>query len=321
MVTYREAGVDIEAGGTLVDKIKKICPHIGGFGGLFPLGNQYLVAGADGVGTKLRLALTLNKHHTVGIDLVAMNVNDILVSGARPLFFLDYFATSRLDVQQAEAVIQGIVRGCEEAGCILLGGETAEMPGFYHGKDYDLAGFAVGIVDKSDLIDGRDIAAGDALIGICSSGLHSNGFSLARKILEMTKTALGQTFQETGRTLGDLLLTPTTIYVDTIFTIKTRYRIKGLAHITGGGLIENTPRMLPEGLGVCFHRGSWPIPAIFSWLQKAGQVSEEEMFRTFNMGIGMVMAMDSAEAKQLSAEREDCHLIGEVVSGEGVLWR
>lgn len=309
MLTYKQAGVDIEVGNAFVQRLKRLCPEIGGFSGLYPLGDQLLVASADGVGTKLRLACSQDQHDTVGIDLVAMGVNDILTTGARPLFFLDYFATSHLDVDQAERVVRGIVHGCKQAGCLLLGGETAEMPGFYAHGEYDLAGFAVGIVAKKELIDGRSIQPGDLLVGIASNGLHSNGFSLVRKILER--------IQPSAQQWRDLLQ-PTCIYVSKVFSILERFVIKGMAHITGGGFIDNIPRMLPRGLAARIDRSSWQVPPLFRWLQNAGGVDEEEMFRTWNMGIGMVLAMQREHAQGLCREDAECCVIGEVILAQGV---
>jgi len=302
MVTYKEAGVDIDAGAELVKRLQKMCPEIGGFGGLFPIGDNYLVASTDGVGTKLKLAFECDQHDTIGIDLVAMCVNDILTSGARPLFFLDYFATSDLDVDQAEQVLKGILAGCQEAGCVLLGGETAEMPGFYRSGEYDVSGFAVGIVSKDKLIDGSQIVSGDCLVGIPSSGFHSNGFSLVRKFVLHER---------------EKLLTPTRIYVQLIQQIQEKFTIKGMAHITGGGLTENVPRMFPKGFGAKIDKNSWTIPEVFHLLEN---IPEEEMFRTFNMGIGMVLAVPPEQVDAVCREFPECIPIGEVIEGEGVIW-
>ncbi|MBB64710.1 MAG: phosphoribosylformylglycinamidine cyclo-ligase [Waddliaceae bacterium] len=318
-MTYEDAGVNISSGNELVERIKKRCPSIGGFSGLFPFGDQFLVGSTDGVGTKLKIAFALNKHDTVGIDLVAMCVNDLLTVGARPLFFLDYFASSKLNVDQAEEVISGIIEGCRQASCQLLGGETAELPGFYHDEEYDLCGFVTGVVSKEERIDGSSIVAGDLLLGLPSSGLHSNGYSLARKVVEFSGTNLHSTPDLLSRSLGEELLEPTKIYVDEIARIRSLVPVKGIAHITGGGLIENTPRMLPKGLGIKFHRGSWSIPPIFRWLQCKGDIVEEEMFRTFNMGIGMVLALDADSAKKLARE-EGLKILGEVTKEAGVTW-
>lgn len=310
MTTYRESGVDIDAGHDFVSRLKNLCPSIGGFGGFYPLGNQYLVSGADGVGTKLKLAFETGVHNTVGIDLVAMCVNDIATSGAKPLFFLDYFATSKLDVDQAEKVISGILEGCKEAGCALLGGETAEMPGFYKPGEYDLSGFAVGIVDRDKVVDGSKITPGCAVIGLPSSGVHSNGFSLIRSLLDKT---------EADPTLLQQLMTPTRLYPKIIALLSEHYHLLGLAHITGGGIVENVPRMLPEGCGVTLDGGSWDIPPIFDWIQKTGGVDVDEMRRTFNMGIGMAVVVAEHEADSLCREF-NLPKIGFVTSGEGVVW-
>lgn len=321
MSSYTKAGVDIDSGNEFVRRLKKLCPEIGGFSGLYPLGDQYLVASCDGVGTKLKLAFEMNQHSTVGIDLVAMCVNDVITTGAKPLFLLDYLASSKLDVEQSEELIQGVIKGCEEARCLLLGGETAEMPGFFEGKEYDIAGFTVGIVAKEDLIDGRDIVEGDLLVGFVSTGIHSNGFSLVRKILKDTGTSLRQKAPEAEMTLGEMLLTPTRIYVRTVFEVLEKFNIKGLAHITGGGLLENVPRFLPDGKVACINKSSWAVPSIFQWLQSAGNIDEDEMYRVFNMGIGLVAALEPEEACRLVASRQDCVLIGEVKNGEkGVQW-
>lgn len=320
MTTYKNAGVDIDAGNELVNRLKKLCPHIGGFNGLYPLGDNYLAASTDGVGTKLKLAFTLEIHNTIGIDLVAMNVNDVLTAGAKPLFFLDYFATSKLSVDQGEEILKGILQGCQEAECLLLGGETAEMPGFYKDKEYDLAGFVVGLVAKKDLIDGATIKSGDALVGISSSGFHSNGYSLVRKVIEDSHSDLHQSFENTGKTLGQALLTPTRIYVRKIFDILKHHKIKGMAHITGGGLQENVPRMFPQGLCPCFYRKSWTVPSLFRWVQKKGNIDEQEMFRTFNMGVGMVLAMEREAAEALCRKEKDCWILGEARPGDEVIW-
>ncbi|HSF48242.1 MAG TPA: phosphoribosylformylglycinamidine cyclo-ligase [Burkholderiales bacterium] len=297
-LTYAQAGVDIAAGDRLVERIKPLAARtrragviagIGGFGALFEIPKNYrdpvLVAGTDGVGTKLKLAFQLNKHDTVGIDLVAMNANDILTQGAEPLFFLDYFACSRLKVEVAEQVIAGIAAGCEQAGCALIGGETAEMPGMYAEGEYDLAGFAVGAVERSRIIDGRRIEPGDILLGLASSGAHSNGYSLIRKIIEAAD--LSSDFG--GCSLGEVLLAPTRIYVKPVLDLIANVDVKGLAHITGGGLIENIPRILPENVAAVLDPESWPRPAVFDWLQREGNLANAEMRRVFNCGIGMVL--------------------------------
>ncbi len=320
-LTYRDAGVDIDAGDRLVENIKpyakktlrpEVLAGIGGFGALCRIPAKYrepvLVSGTDGVGTKLKLAFELDRHDTIGIDLVAMSVNDILVQGAEPLFFLDYFACGKLDVATATRVVTGIAAGCEQAGCALIGGETAEMPGMYPAGEYDLAGFAVGVVEKSKIIDGSTIAAGDAVFGLASSGAHSNGFSLIRRIITQNKLDLSA--QLDGKTLSDLILAPTRIYVKSVLPLIENLPVKGLAHITGGGLIDNVPRILPEQLCVRLERGSWPQPALFTWLQQQGNVAETEMLRVFNCGIGMVAIV---AAKHAHAASELLRAAGETV--------
>ncbi|GAB4290086.1 MAG: phosphoribosylformylglycinamidine cyclo-ligase [Thiohalomonadaceae bacterium] len=302
-LSYRDAGVDIDAGDALVERIKpyarrtrrpEVMGGLGGFGALFqvPL-DRYkepvLVSGTDGVGTKLKLAMQLHKHDTIGIDLVAMCVNDLVVQGAEPLFFLDYFATGHLDVDTAADVIKGIAEGCEQAGCALIGGETAEMPGMYHGGDYDLAGFAVGVVEKSRIIDGSRVKAGDALIGLASSGPHSNGYSLVRKVIEVSNAYLGEEFH--GKTLGETLLAPTRIYIKPLLQLFAAVDVHALAHITGGGLLENIPRVLPENCRAVIDGNSWQRPPVFDWLQQKGNIAEREMHRVFNCGVGMVIAV------------------------------
>jgi len=329
-MTYRDAGVDIDAGDELVERIKplvrrtqrrEVLAGIGGFGALVELPAGYrhpvLVSGTDGVGTKLRLAIETGRHDTIGIDLVAMCANDVLVQGAEPLFFLDYYATGKLRVAVAEAVVRGIVEGCVQAGAALVGGETAEMPGMYHGEDYDLAGFCVGVVEKEAIIDGTRVAAGDAIIGLASSGAHSNGYSLIRRLLS-SAGATPETLLE-GRTLHDRLLTPTRIYVKALLALMRALPVHGLAHITGGGLTDNIPRTLPEGLEAVLERGRWHRDPVFDWLQRAGAIAPEEMYRTFNCGIGMVIivAAECASAAQelLAAHGETARVIGEVRRG------
>ena len=310
-LTYRDAGVDIDAGDRLVENIKpyakktlrpEVLAGIGGFGALCRIPAKYrepvLVSGTDGVGTKLKLAFELDRHDTIGIDLVAMSVNDILVQGAEPLFFLDYFACGKLDVATATRVVKGIAAGCEQAGCALLGGETAEMPGMYPAGEYDLAGFAVGVVEKTKIIDGSAIAAGDAVLGLASSGAHSNGYSLIRRII--TQNRLDLSAQLDGKTLSDLILAPTRIYVKSVLQLMEKIPVKGLAHITGGGLIDNVPRILPEQLCARLERGSWPQPPLFTWLQQQGNVAEAEMLRVFNCGIGMVAIVAAEHAPAAS---------------------
>jgi len=326
-LSYRDAGVDIDAGDALVEAIKpyakrtmrpEVLAGIGGFGALVEVSKKYrepvLVAGTDGVGTKLKLAFQLNRHDTVGIDLVAMSVNDVLVQGAEPLFFLDYFACGKLDVATATDVIKGVARGCELAGCALIGGETAEMPGMYLAGEYDLAGFAVGVVEKSAIVDGATIAAGDALLGLASSGAHSNGYSLIRAIIERVRPDLQADFH--GRPLADVLLEPTRIYVKPLLALMRKIKVKGLAHITGGGLVENIPRALPEGVAAVLQQSAWPMPPLFKWLQRHGGVADAEMHRVFNCGIGMTLIVadeDAAAAmRMLAAAGETVYRIGSI---------
>jgi phosphoribosylformylglycinamidine cyclo-ligase len=333
-LTYREAGVDIEAGDALVERIKPMAQRtmrpevmggIGGFGALFEVSKKYrepvMVSGTDGVGTKLKLAFRLKKHDTIGIDLVAMSVNDILVSGAEPAFFLDYFACGKLDVNVAADVVKGIAEGCHQAGCALIGGETAEMPGMYDPNEYDLAGFAVGLVEKSRIIDGSRIAAGDAVIGLASSGCHSNGYTLVRTVVAKSSADLYEPFEPGGeRTLGDALIEPTRIYVKPVLATLAKVEVKGLAHITGGGLTENIPRVLPGAVAASLESSSWPRPPIFGWLQKVGNIEEAEMHRTFNCGIGMAMVVPGSEAKaaidSLAAHGVEAFEIGAIVARE-----
>ncbi|MFL6580280.1 MAG: phosphoribosylformylglycinamidine cyclo-ligase [Burkholderiales bacterium] len=326
-LSYRDAGVDIDAGDALVENIKPFAKHthrqgvlagIGGFGALFELSKKYrepvLVSGTDGVGTKLKLAFQLNRHDTVGIDLVAMSVNDILVQGAEPLFFLDYFACGKLDVATATQVIKGIATGCERAGCALIGGETAEMPGMYPPGEYDLAGFAVGAVEKAKIIDGKSIAPGDAVLGLASSGAHSNGYSLIRKIIDASGEHLSSEFD--GGTLGETLLAPTRIYVKPVLAAMAEVPLKGIAHITGGGLVENVPRVLPKTLCAELRKTAWPRPALFDWLQENGKLANAEMHRVFNCGIGMVVIVAQEHAntaiQALEREGESVFRIGEI---------
>jgi len=331
-LSYSQSGVDIDAGNTLVDRIKPavretyrpgVLQGPGGFGALFELpAGRYqspvLVSGTDGVGTKLKLAGMMNRHHTIGIDLVAMCVNDIIVCGAEPLYFLDYFATGKLNVEQAETIIHGIARGCTLAGCSLVGGETAEMPDLYASGDYDLAGFAVGVVEKSDLITPQRVCAGDTIIGLGSSGPHSNGYSLIRKIIERTGSDLDQEF--VGTTLGEALLTPTRIYVKTILSLLQAIELTAIAHITGGGLLDNVPRVLPQGVSARISRSSWTMPPVFEWLQEGGRVEQAEMLRTFNCGIGMVVCVHSRDAEIAIARLEELgetvFVLGEVVESD-----
>ena len=336
-LTYRDAGVDIEAGESLVERIKPLVQktqrpeclgNIGGFGGLFELPiDRYrrpvLVSGTDGVGTKLKLAVILDRHDTIGIDLVAMCVNDVLVLGAEPLYFLDYFATGRLSPEHAQSVIAGIASGCETAGAALIGGETAEMPGMYSPGDYDLAGFCVGVVEKDQIIDGSHIRAGDQVLGLASSGLHSNGYSLARAVLERSSATLDQPIGET--TLGEALLAPTRIYVRPILALLKAVPIHGIAHITGGGLTGNIPRILPDNCDCRIDTTAWPRSEIFQWLQSEGSIDDTEMLRTFNCGIGLVIIVSSdtaAQAQQmLEASGETVYRLGEVqAGGQGIVF-
>jgi phosphoribosylformylglycinamidine cyclo-ligase len=330
-LSYRDAGVDINAGDALVERIKpyakrtlrpEVLAGIGGFGALIEIGKRFrepvLVAGTDGVGTKLDLAQRLGRHDTIGTDLVAMSVNDILVQGAEPLFFLDYYVCERLDVDVAAEVIKGIAAGCERAGCALIGGETAEHPGTFPAGSYDLAGFAVGVVEKSAIIDGRAIAPGDRLIGLASSGPHSNGFSLIRRIVDARNADLLAPFDAgSPATLGDALLAPTRIYVKPVLALMQRLRVKGMAHITGGGLVLNVPRMLPDHVQARLQASRWPRPPVFAWLQREGNVAADEMHRVFNCGLGMVIAVAPGDARAaiecLNDAGETAYDAGEVV--------
>jgi phosphoribosylformylglycinamidine cyclo-ligase len=336
-ITYKDAGVDIEAGDLFVENIKPyvkstfrpgVMTHIGGFGGLFALGkfkDPVLVSGTDGVGTKLKVAFLTNRHDTVGIDLVAMCVNDIIVSGAEPLFFLDYFATGKLKPREHSDIVKGIAEGCKQAGCALIGGETAEMPSFYGEDEYDLAGFAVGVVEKKRIINGSKIKPGDLLVGLASSGLHSNGFSLVRKVLfEKAGYGVNDTLTELGHVpLGEVLLTPTRIYARTVMTLLREFDIRGMAHITGGGITENTPRMLPKGTNAVIRKGAWDVLPIFKLIQKKAGVDDSEMYRDFNMGLGMILAVPKKQAEAMMKKAaklgEKAYLIGEIVKGKQVV--
>ncbi len=332
-LSYRDAGVDIDAGDRLVENIKpfakrtmrpEVLGGIGGFGALVEISKKYrepvLVSGTDGVGTKLKLAFELNRHDTVGIDLVAMSVNDILVQGAEPLFFLDYFACGKLDVDAATEVIKGIAAGCEQSGCALIGGETAEMPGMYPAGEYDLAGFAVGVVEKSQIITGREIQPGDVVLGLASNGAHSNGYSLVRKIIERSQPELNAPF-DGARTLADCIMAPTRLYVKPMLALMQQIKVKGMAHITGGGLLENIPRVLPENTVAELDGKSWVTPKLFDWLRTMGNVEQKEMYRTFNCGIGMVVIVARADAdaaiKHLEAAGETVWAIGEIRARQG----
>lgn len=334
-VTYKDSGVDIDAGNSFVKMIKpfvkatsrpEVMADIGGFGGLFSLNsskyrNPVLVSGTDGVGTKLKLAFMADRHDSVGIDLVAMCVNDIIVQGAEPLFFLDYLATGKLDPAKAADIVKGISQGCIQAGCALIGGETAEMPGFYAEGEYDIAGFTVGVVERDNLIDGSSITVGDTLIGLASSGLHSNGYSLARKVIfERMGLNIDSIMPETGATVANELLTPTRIYVKSILNLLRDFTINGIAHITGGGLLENIPRVLPQACKAIVRKGSWPTLPIFTILQNAGNIEDSEMHRTLNCGIGMVLAVPENQTDdiliRLSGLNEKAYIIGEVAKCE-----
>jgi phosphoribosylformylglycinamidine cyclo-ligase len=326
-LSYKDAGVDIDAGNALVERIKtavkrttrkEVLSGLGGFGALCELPTNYkepvLVAGTDGVGTKLKLAIDSGIHNTVGIDLVAMCVNDLIVQGAEPLFFLDYYATGKLNVDLASAVVDGIAEGCVQSGCALIGGETAEMPGMYEGDDYDLAGFCVGVAEKSKVIDGSSVKAGDVLLGLSSSGPHSNGYSLIRKVIDVNNVDIKQDFN--GKTLAETLLTPTRIYVKPLLKLMQSVDVKALSHITGGGLLENIPRVMPEYTEAAIACNSWQMPEIFKWLQEKGNIDASEMYRTFNCGIGMVICVSKDDVAQasalLEAEGESVVVIGEI---------
>lgn len=330
-LSYKDAGVDIDAGEALVERIKGVAQRtrrpevmsgLGGFGALCELPTGYkepvLVSGTDGVGTKLRLAMMLGKHDTIGIDLVAMCVNDLVVAGAEPLFFLDYYATGKLDVDIAADVVTGIGEGCVQAGCALVGGETAEMPGMYSGEDYDLAGFCVGVVEKSKILDGRKVQAGDTLIGLPSSGPHSNGYSLIRKIIDVSNADLNQDCG--GQPLSQALIAPTRIYVKPLLTLLESGSVHALAHITGGGLLENIPRVLPADCKAVVDTTSWDMPAVFEWLQQAGNVQTREMYRTFNCGVGMVVAVAANEAQSalatLQAAGQEAFILGHIATAQ-----
>ena len=334
-LTYADAGVDIDAGNDLVQKIKPLVARtkrpgilggIGGFGGMFELPvDQYqqpvMVSGADGVGTKLRLAIEMGIHDTIGIDLVAMCVNDIIVCGAEPLWFLDYLATGKLDVEQAQDIISGIAEGCVQSGAALLGGETAEMPGIYAGDDYDLAGFAVGVVEKAKIIDGSMVSSGDSLIALASSGPHSNGYSLIRKVIEGHALSDHPATFSDGRTLGKTLLAPTKIYAKAIAAVLAQHPVHAIAHITGGGLTENIPRVMPQDTVASIDLNSWAMPDVFNWLQEQGNISQAEMLKTFNCGVGMVLVVDSAQANDIIATLADAGeqawVVGSITAAAG----
>lgn len=328
-LSYKDAGVDIDAGNELVNRIKSVVKEtkrpevmggLGGFGALCAIPQKYkepiLVSGTDGVGTKLRLAMDLNRHESIGIDLVAMCVNDLIVQGAEPLFFLDYYATGKLNVDVATTVVTGIAEGCKQSGCALVGGETAEMPGMYHGNDYDLAGFCVGVVEKAEMIDGSKVKHGDALIALASSGAHSNGYSLIRKILQVSGVNPA-TEQLDGKPLADHLLAPTKIYVKSVLDLIAQIEVHAIAHITGGGFWENIPRVLPDNTQVVIDESSWQWPSVFNWLQKTGNVERHEMYRTFNCGVGLIIALPKQLAEKainlLSSHGEKAWVIGEII--------
>ena len=328
-MSYYDAGVDIDAGYRLVENIKpyvkrtirpEVLSGIGGFGAMFEISKNYknpvLVSGTDGVGTKLKLAFKLEKHDCIGIDLVAMSVNDILVQGAEPLFFLDYFACGKLDVDIATRVVKGIASGCEQAGCALIGGETAEMPGMYPDHEYDLAGFAVGVVEKDRIINGQSITEGDAVLGLASSGPHSNGYSLIRKILEENHADIAASLN--GKLLMDAIMEPTRIYVKPLLNLLKHFPVKGMAHITGGGLVENIPRILPEGLAAVLERSAWDMPELFGWLQQKGKITDCEMYRVFNCGIGMAIIISN---EHVEAAMKELRNAGEVVWHIGTIQR
>ncbi len=339
-ISYKDAGVDIDAGDALVERIKplakatmrpEVLTGIGGFGAVIEIAKKFkepvLISGTDGVGTKLKLAFHLDQHDTVGIDLVAMSVNDILVQGAEPLFFLDYFATGKLELDTAEAVIRGIAEGCKQAGCALIGGETAEMPSMYPDGEYDLAGFAVGVAEKSKLIDGSTIQPGDVVLGLASSGCHSNGYSLVRKLVEVSGADLKADFH--GRPFGDVLMAPTRIYVKPLLALMEKLPVKGMAHITGGGLTGNIPRVLPDDCAVELKRSAWNWGPLFDWLQQTANIDNDEMYRTFNCGIGMVVVIDAEHAGAAKAELEKAgetvyplgHVVARSPAGEQVVIR
>lgn len=334
---YKSAGVDVEAGYKAVELMKghvkstfrpEVLADIGGFGGLFSIAKAkdmeepVLVSGTDGVGTKLKIAFVMDKHNTIGIDAVAMCVNDVVCSGAEPLFFLDYIACGKNEPEKIADIVSGVAEGCRQSGCSLIGGETAEMPGFYPVDEYDLAGFTVGIMDKAKSIDGKRICEGDVLIGIASSGIHSNGYSLVRKVFDINKESLNTYYDELGTTLGEALLTPTKLYVKPVLELIKQVDVKGLSHVTGGGFIENIPRMMPEGTKVNIEEGTWKILPIFELLEKKGNVARMSMYNTFNMGIGMVAAVAEKDAekavKTLEAMGEKAYIIGNVTKGEGI---
>ncbi|ARI78588.1 phosphoribosylformylglycinamidine cyclo-ligase [Halobacillus mangrovi] len=332
--SYKQAGVDVEAGYEAVDRMKKhvqrtmrkeVLGGLGAFAGLFDISEMnyekpVLVTGTDGVGTKLKLAFQMDKHDTIGVDVVAMCVNDIVAQGADPLLFLDYIACGKNEPERIEQIVKGIADGCEQSGAALVGGETAEMPGMYELDEYDLAGFVVGMADKDSIITGDSIQPGDVLIGLPSTGVHSNGFSLVRKVIDNNGLDLNKTYPEFDRPLGEELLTPTNIYVKAVQGLREAVSVKGLAHITGGGFYENVPRTLPEGLGARIETNSWPVPEIFNFLQKEGRIPEDDMYGVFNMGIGMVAVVSEDEAEAAVASQKNAFVIGKVTEQEGIHW-
>ncbi|TDQ34150.1 phosphoribosylformylglycinamidine cyclo-ligase [Aureibacillus halotolerans] len=336
---YKSAGVDVEAGYESVERIKQhaaktmrpeVLAGLGGFGGLFDLSQSsykepVLVSGTDGVGTKLKLAFDLDRHDTIGIDAVAMCVNDIVAQGAEPLFFLDYIACGKQEPVRIEAIVKGVADGCQMSGCALIGGETAEMPGMYDPAEYDIAGFAVGIAEKSKLVTGNSIQPGQKLIGLASSGVHSNGFSLVRKLLTDNGIGLSDKMGDADSTVGETLLTPTKIYAKSVLEVLKQVNVHGMAHVTGGGFYENLPRMMPEGAQAVIQHGSWEVPPVFSWLQQTGGLSQEDMFGTFNMGIGFVLAVDEEDVAATLVKLEDAgekaYVIGDVAAGTGISFR
>ena len=320
MITYKQAGVDIEAGYEVVRRIKKVAKGIGSSSGRFSFGKQYLVGATDGVGTKLKLAFMLNKHDTIGIDLVAMNVDDVVAMGAKPLFFLDYIGTQKVEPGVIEKIVKGIVEGCRQSGVELVGGETAELPDMYHKGEYDLAGFAVGVVDKNKVINGSTIREGDKIIGLASSGLHSNGYTLARKVIfEKASLGPGDKIDDFNKSIGEVLLTPTRIYAALILELINKFTIKGIAHVTGGGIPENLGRVIPPKRQAVIELNSWEIPRIFKLIKKLGEVDHAEMYKTFNMGIGMILVVPAKETDKLldllAKKKEKAFLIGEISKG------
>lgn len=322
MVTYKQAGVDVGAGNEVVKRIRKFAKGIGFFGGLYSLGKNYLVGAADGVGTKLKIAFMMNRHDSVGLDLVAMNVNDVIATGAAPAFFLDYIGCHKVHPPTIEKIIKGIAIGCSKAGCQLLGGETAELSDMYQPGEYDLAGFAVGVVEKKKVVTGKMIKAGDQIIGLASSGLHSNGYTLVRKIFfDQMRMNPKEYVDDLDKKLGEELLTPTKIYVPLVLKLLKRYRIKGIAHITGGGILENVARILPRKAQAVFDVQSWPVQAIFRMIQRLGKIDQKEMYRTFNMGLGMVLVVEAKDADKVlkfcAKHKEKAYLVGEIGKGKG----